>query len=717
MKFSQRVGGFFEDVRRALKANNGTPFVFPAWGGSQGIGSLIDYATYADKGYGQNAVVHACVREISRSAPSAKLQVQRKLVNSQMEVWEEHRLQAVLDRPNRYQSQAEFLELYYTYLNIDGNAFLIRERVNGRTVALWLARPDRMRPIVSEGALQGFVYVAENGERTPWLAEDVIHIKEPNPGDPFEGLGRGLAPLAAAAVETDVDNHATAFSKAFFENAAVPFGLLKSKNILSDAEVSRIRSRIKEQYSGARKWHEMMILDADAEYQRMGLDLTEMAFPDLRAISETRICAVFKVPPILVGIKAGLDASTYSNYTQARRAMWEDKIIPDNAKLADALSAAFASELGKYGRIGHDYSQVVALQEDRNSRFARANQGVNGGWITVNEARREVGLGPVNGGDIFLRPLMSTERGSASEQGSASERGSAGGGDNTPDPQPNQATDEDEEKGRSEKGLLSEDRRALVWKRRDQAARAWELRFVAAARQAFGEEAREIEAAVRANKKRLAEEEKALAWDGIWQALLGVLGEQQARWVVLFKPLLAGLLGESGEEWGEELGIDWNFRNPKVAEFLEVYSLTFAQRIGETTKELLRGLLERGMEEGWQVTQLLREVGSLYDGWKDFQRAEMIARSETIRALNAGANEAYRQAGVTQKEWYASEDERTCEFCGEMHGKTVGVEETWWKQGDVMQVGESALRLDYEDVGYPPLHPDCRCTVLPVIGE
>jgi uncharacterized protein with gpF-like domain len=34
-----------------------------------------------------------------------------------------------------------------------------------------------------------------------------------------------------------------------------------------------------------------------------------------------------------------------------------------------------------------------------------------------------------------------------------------------------------------------------------------------------------------------------------------------------------------------------------------------------------------------------------------------------------------------------------------------------------MVVDGQRLAMDYGDVRYPPLHPDCRCTVLPVVAE
>ncbi len=86
-----------------------------------------------------------------------------------------------------------------TYLNLDGNAFILRDREGKHTRALWLPRPDKMSPVIrqnaaiyDEDALLGYAYTTQNGEKLYFLPEQVIHIKYPDPNDRYGGLGRGI---------------------------------------------------------------------------------------------------------------------------------------------------------------------------------------------------------------------------------------------------------------------------------------------------------------------------------------------------------------------------------------------------------------------------------------------------------------------------------------------------------------------------------------------
>jgi len=58
-------------------------------------------------------------------------------------------------------------------------------------------------------------------------------------------------------------------------------------------------------------------------------------------------------------------------------------------------------------RVAYDVSKVRALQEDRTALFTRLDNAVRTGWVMPNEARAEVGLEPMPGGDVAMpKPQM-----------------------------------------------------------------------------------------------------------------------------------------------------------------------------------------------------------------------------------------------------------------------------------------------------------------------
>lgn len=713
------------------------PFTFPTWRQGDPIFPLVNFDTFVADGYNRNELVYACISLVASNAATAPLKAWKLEDNNRVPV--DFPLIELLKKPNPRQSRYEFFEMIDTFLNLEGNAFTVKLPDEH-----WLARPDRMRQVIRDSELVGYVYIREDYGRIPFLPDEVIHAKMPNPGDPYDGMGRGLPPLNVAARATDVDNKATDFLSAFFKNAAVPYGMLTTKNILEDDEVTRIRARLSEQYAGSNRWHEMMILDAEASYQKLGADISEIAWPDLRKVTETRICMAFKVPPIMVGAQAGLEHSTFSNMEQSEKALWNQKIIPDNERVASAFTNAYADALPEGVFLAHDYSEIEALQESRNDMFKRAQQGAVGGWITVNDARAEVDLPPVPGGDIFLRTLMMQAVDATAPVEELTEE------DDESQEEPEEEPEEDDREEMSRKNF--EELGNRFHKTFDLIARSWETRFLEASRDQFAKELVEMQAILGSKRRKDAstfiEFEKAMA------EYMDMHGIEE--WELLFLPLFAGLMGDQAVLLAETLGIvAWDIANPEVQVFLKDYSFKFASGLGTTTKEGLRGLVSSAQAEGWSINKLRDELGGIYGGW-DKTRAEMIARTETIRSSNAGAVMSYQNAGIEYKQWFTAQDGKVCGFCQEMHGKIVGTGENYWAMGDTMLIelpeqlmlqqaldwqekglwvgdtlcGISDVRVavnketrvatmtfTYEDVGYPPLHPRCRCTILPVVEE
>lgn len=82
-----------------------------------------------------------------------------------------------------------------------------------------------------------------------------------------------------------------------------------------------------------------------------------------------------------------------------------------------------------------------------------------------------------------------------------------------------------------------------------------------------------------------------------------------------------------------------------------------------------------------------------------YRAAECLMRTETSYVQNQTAAKSYEDAGCTEYEVLTASDRRTCRRCAAQNGRRYLFTE--------MQAGENA----------PPFHPNCRCTILPVVGE
>lgn len=121
-------------------------------------------------------------------------------------------------------------------------------------------------------------------------------------------------------------------------------------------------------------------------------------------------------------------------------------------------------------------------------------------------------------------------------------------------------------------------------------------------------------------------------------------------------------------------------------------------QITEGTRDYLRANVREAIAEGLSVDDLAGKLRDAYGFSRE--RAEVIARTETIAASNAGALESYRASGVVGgKQWLTAEDDRVSEDCA-ANGEagTVAIDAAF-------PSGASA----------PPDHPNCRCTIVPVV--
>lgn len=354
------------------------PYIWPAWRRNQPQWQLGDFSSYIEEGFDLNALIYSAIMYKVRAGTIAPLIAYQGDKREHEALDPKAPLSKLLARPNPQQSWMEFQGQNIVYLNISGNVYVYIDREarteqkaprpkNGKKppAALWSLRPDRVYILPDDKrGIKGYLYAPEGTSQDDWLPilpQNMMHIKLPNPGDPLEGMGYGLSPISPLAHSGDVDNSVTKFLKLFFEQGTMVSGLLKFSDRLDDADVARARERWKELYGGYQNWADVGVLDEGGEFERISMTFEEMGFETLDERNESRILGPFGVPPILIGSRIGLARSTYSNYELARRAFWEDTMVPE-LKLFETEYAYHLEDDDTW--VAHDLSDVPALRKN-----------------------------------------------------------------------------------------------------------------------------------------------------------------------------------------------------------------------------------------------------------------------------------------------------------------------------------------------------------------
>ena len=359
-----------------------------------------NYSNFAKEGYGKNEVVNACIKELGVAAASPRYFVQRvRSSGMDEEDASTSPLGALFANPNPQADMYSWVEQLVTFLYVAGNVYVLKERnKTNKVIHLWLLRPDRVSIKPQDMGVNAYMYTID-GREYEIPAENISHLSFPNPaGDIY-----GQSPLSVLAKTINLDLAMTDFAKMFFQNAGVPSGLLKIKRrINSQEEAGVIRSRWRSTFGGSNNMHRVAVLDDDAEYQPMASAPKDMDLTGLHNMTESRICSVLGVPPILIGANVGLQRATYSNYKEARLSFHSETVEPLIQRILRFLNNSMAPEFGAEFKLAVDFSAVLSPLDDNSEQAERISLLYQSGIITLNEARQYVGQETVDDGDTFI---------------------------------------------------------------------------------------------------------------------------------------------------------------------------------------------------------------------------------------------------------------------------------------------------------------------------
>ena len=366
------------------------------------------YDQLSEEGYSENAIVKKCIDLIANNASRVKI----NLFRGEQEV-DEHPLLDLMYSPNPTQGQVEFFASLYSYLLISGNSYILESGAdNAPPIELYTLRPDRIRIKGSQTAIpKAYDYIiggqiANSYEVDPATGNSKVkHIKLFNPMDDYYGL----SPIQSAATDIDQHNLANKHNVNLLQNGARPSGavVFKPKDEtgaqiqLSDTQRNQLMTDLTQRFSGTGNAGKPMLLEGDFDWKEMGLSPKDMDFIQLKNMSAKDIALIFGVPSQLIGIP---DAQTYSNFAEAKLALYNETIIPLLDRIQSDLNEWLVPRFGEDLEIRYDIDSIPAMAEQRTRVFESVTQGVQNGILTRNEAREQLGYEPIDGGDSLLVP-------------------------------------------------------------------------------------------------------------------------------------------------------------------------------------------------------------------------------------------------------------------------------------------------------------------------
>lgn len=353
------------------------------------------------------SAVYTCVNVISSDIAKLPVKLWRVQKTGGRKLADDHPIYRMLQNPNPYQTHVDFFSYFFVSLLLAGNAYAFLSRnAAGVIDRMDVLNPAFVRPLVAETGdvfyqigrstslplVTQFDPAGEGGYIVP--ARHIIHHRIMCVDHPLVGV----TPLYAAAMSASVGVKASASSAEFFANMARPSGVLTAPGKVSAELSKRLTAEWDANYGPGRAGRTAMLGDG-LKWERITLSAVDSQLIDLLKWSVADVARVYRVPGFLLG---ELDKVTYRNSETLMRTYYSGCLQYHLEALEARLDTAF--NLASDVELEFDVDAI--LRTDLDVRFAAYKEGIQSGFLTINEARAQEGLQNVDGGD---EPMMQVQ--------------------------------------------------------------------------------------------------------------------------------------------------------------------------------------------------------------------------------------------------------------------------------------------------------------------
>jgi hypothetical protein len=355
--------------------------------------AMQSFIDYAQRAYGANAVVFACMALRQLVFSSVRFQWQEINTGRPSRLFGSSAL-TPLERPWQGGTTQDLASRMIQDADLCGNWYGIRDtpltRIGGDISTFEIARlrPDWVDIIRTDRIIRG----QKVGYRTAGIAyweggrnsgqEAVIFFPgeyahfAPHP-DPLANW-RGMSWLTPVARELQADVQMSKHKIKYFENGATPNLIVRYPQGAREEDMKKVKALFTQKYEGVDNAYKTLHLGGGADITVVGNNMEQVNFKQVQGAGEVRIAAAAGTPPAILGLSDALSGSSLNagNFSAARRRFADGTMHPMWQQAAGSLQVLFDGS--------------AALDNPGSTGGASLNQRIKGGGVRLWYDARDI---------------------------------------------------------------------------------------------------------------------------------------------------------------------------------------------------------------------------------------------------------------------------------------------------------------------------------------
>ena len=302
-------------------------------------------------------------------------------------------LHDILDRPNPAQSYATFMTEVIAFGKLTGNRFIYGigpDTREGKVFNELYALPSHLVEIKSNGIFEPVSKYCMSYGRNQYdiEADDVLHIADFNPD--YDGSGShlyGQSPLLSGLRSMTSNNEAVETGLKYLQNQTARGILTSEDESLTPTQAQQLKDAFRRNYQGSHNAGDVIVTPKKLSWTNFGLSAGDLQLLETYNASIKDLCNIFSVPAVLLN---NMESSTYNNMREAKKALYQNCVIPELDKLRDELNRWLVPLYGENLFLDFDYNSISELQQEQEKIVSQLSQSY---WLSNNEKRMAMGYG------------------------------------------------------------------------------------------------------------------------------------------------------------------------------------------------------------------------------------------------------------------------------------------------------------------------------------